>query len=112
MKCKKGTRETVRRKIRALGKDEPLIGKLEMEHDGRINLTQLYQALTPMSREERIRCTISAFSTVLESTYPIIQRDLGPDRTRDIVTGAYSYFLTEYPALYSMMVKSRPRGLP
>jgi|GEM_PF-5617832 len=92
MKCKKGTREAVGRKMKVLGKDEPLIGKLEIEHDGRVNLTQFYQALVQMSREKRIERTVSTFSTTLKSSHPIIWRDLG-DRTREMVAGALATLL-------------------
>ncbi len=109
IKCKKGTREAVRKKISTLAKANPLIGKLEIEHDGRISLTSFYKALAPMVREERIERTISSFSTLLGLAYPIIQHDLGPDQTRELVTGAYSYLLSEYPALRTMIAKSRPK---
>lgn len=90
MKCKKGTREALRKKIRILGKDYPLVGTLGIEHDGRVNITKFYQALVPMSRGERIKRTMSAFSAILKSSYLIIQSDLGSTKTERIVTDALS----------------------
>ena len=93
MKCKKDAREAVGRKMKVLGKDEPLIGKLEIEHDGRVDLTQFYQALAPMSRKERIERTKSAFSATLKSSYPVIQGDLGDFKAREMTAGALSDLL-------------------
>jgi hypothetical protein len=93
MKCKKGTREALGEKIRALGKDYPLIRTLEIEHDGRVNITEFYQALAPMSQSERIKRTISSFSAILRSSYPVIHSDLGEARTKEIVAGALSDLL-------------------
>jgi hypothetical protein len=106
MKCGKETRRAVEEEMRKVGKVDPLARGIRVEEDGRIDLTQLYRSLAPLSREDRIKRTISVFSAVQRSVHLLLVNDLGPEASQ-MIHKAHSRLGSEFPELRKFIAKSR-----